>query len=106
LHGNIGGRNGEEADDHDGVGRLLLSTALAQSSMPPAAQSSPQTSSSSSGTVDVIASQSANQLLASKFRGTAVLGADDQKVGGVTDVLFDPSGKVDAYVIGVGGFLG
>jgi hypothetical protein len=84
---------------------LLLSPALAQSPTPPAAQSMPQIS-SSSGTADVIRSQSANQLLASKFRGSAVLGADDQKIGGVTDVLFDASGKVDAYVVGVGGFLG
>jgi sporulation protein YlmC with PRC-barrel domain len=85
---------------------LLLSPALAQSPTPPAAQSMPQMS-SSSGTADVIRSQSTNQLLASKFRGSAVLGADDQKIGGVTDVVFDASsGKVDAYVIGVGGFLG
>jgi hypothetical protein len=87
------------------LGGLLLSPALAQSPTP-ATQSMPQTSSSSSGTADVIRSQTASQLLASKFRGSAVLGADDQKIGGVTDVLFDPSGKVDAYVVGVGGFLG
>jgi hypothetical protein len=88
------------------LGGLLLSPALAQSPTPPAAPSMPQTSSNSGGTVDVIRSQNASQLLASKFRGSAVFGADDQKIGGVTDVLFDPSGKVDAYVVGVGGFLG
>jgi len=86
---------------------LLLSPALGQSSTPPpTAQPTPQQSASGSGAPEVIKSQGADRLLASKFRGTAVLGADDQKIGGVTDVLFDQSGKVDAYVIGVGGFLG
>jgi|HubBroStandDraft_6_1064221.scaffolds.fasta_scaffold186666_2 hypothetical protein len=85
---------------------LLLSPALAQTPTPPAAQPTPQQSASGSGAPEIIKSQGANQLLASKFRGTAVLGADDQKIGGVTDVLFDQSGKVDAYVVGVGGFLG
>jgi uncharacterized protein YrrD len=35
-----------------------------------------------------------------------VLGADNQKVGDVTDLLFDKDGKVDAYIVSVGGFLG
>ncbi len=35
-----------------------------------------------------------------------VVGADDKKIGDVSDVLFDQQGKIEAYVIGVGGFLG
>ena len=53
-----------------------------------------------------INSQQSDQFLASKFKGTDVLGADNQKIGDVTDILFDKSGKVLAYVVGVGGFLG
>jgi sporulation protein YlmC with PRC-barrel domain len=44
--------------------------------------------------------------LSSKFIGTDVVGADDKKIGDVSDVLFDHQGKIEAYVIGVGGFLG
>jgi len=35
-----------------------------------------------------------------------VVGTDDKKIGDVNDVLFDQQGKIEAYVIGVGGFLG
>jgi len=54
----------------------------------------------------VISQQSADQWLASKFKGTDVIGTDNSKIGDVSDVLFDKDGKVLAYVIGVGGFLG
>ena len=53
-----------------------------------------------------MSSQSADQFLATKFKGTDVLGADDAKVGDVSDILFDKNGKILAYVVGVGGFLG
>jgi len=42
----------------------------------------------------------------SKFKGTDVLGPDNAKVGNITDLLFDHSGKVDGLIVGVGGFLG
>ena len=35
-----------------------------------------------------------------------MIGADDKKIGDVSDVLFDQQGKIEAYVVGVGGFLG
>ena len=44
--------------------------------------------------------------MSSKFIGIDVVGADDKKIGDVSDVLFDQQGKIEAYVIGVGGFLG
>jgi hypothetical protein len=50
--------------------------------------------------------QAPNQLLASKFRGAEVLGPDNQKIGDVSDILFNQSGKIDAYVVSIGGFLG
>lgn len=43
---------------------------------------------------------------ASKLPGVAIYGPDSRKVGNVSDVLMDHSGKVTAIVIGVGGFLG
>ena len=93
---------------------LLVSSALAQTSNmpgpnapqspPSAAQTSPN--GLSSAAIQIISSQTADEWLASKFKGTNVVGADNQKVGAVTDVLFQRDGKVLAYVVSVGGFLG
>lgn len=100
------------------IGALMVSSALAQSpsspssspASPPAARS-PATppaaaDKSASDKADFIMSQKPDQWLASKFKGTDVLGADNQKIGDVSDILFDKSGKVEAYVVSVGGFLG
>ena len=61
---------------------------------------------SSAFAAEVIKSQRSDQYLASKFKGTDVVGTDNQKIGDVSDILFDKDGKIEAYVIGVGGFLG
>jgi hypothetical protein len=61
---------------------------------------------SEKGKPTFVASQKPDQWLASKFKGTDVVGADSKKIGDVTDVLFDKDGKIEAFVIGVGGFLG
>ncbi len=45
-------------------------------------------------------------ISADKLIGTEVKVADDTKVGEIGDVLLDKNGKVEAYVIDVGGFLG
>jgi sporulation protein YlmC with PRC-barrel domain len=50
--------------------------------------------------------QKPDQWMASKFRGTAVIGADNKTVGSVNDILFDREGKIEAYVVSVGDFLG
>jgi sporulation protein YlmC with PRC-barrel domain len=93
---------------------VMLSGALAQtpnpSSPPPASKSdqampatqAPQTAAKA----DFVATQKPDQWLASKFKGTDVLGADNKKIGDVSDILFDKDGKIEAFVISVGGFLG
>ena len=58
------------------------------------------------GSAKFVNSQRSDQFLASKFKGTDVVGTDNQKIGDVSDILFDKEGKIEAYVIGVGGFLG
>jgi sporulation protein YlmC with PRC-barrel domain len=55
---------------------------------------------------EFVMSQKPDQWLASKFKGTDVLGSDNKKIGDVSDILFDKSGKIEAFVISVGGFLG
>ena len=83
---------------------------------PPAASSttSPSTSTTSQsmsntsamGGAGALTSQKPDQWVASKFKGTDVLGPDNQKVGDVSDILFDQSGQIAAYIVSVGGFLG
>lgn len=98
---------------------FVLSTALAQSQSPPPASppvatppaaSQPQTPSKPSATApagqQVVTSQRPDQWLGSKFRGMDVVGVDDQKIGDVSDVLFDKQGKIEAYIVSIGGFLG
>jgi len=58
------------------------------------------------GKHQIVTEQKADQLLATKFRGTDVIGPNNEKIGNVNDILFDKDAKVVAYVIGVGGFLG
>jgi hypothetical protein len=87
----------------------MISGALAQSPTAPAGStSSPPaaTSTSSSGKADLVTAQKPDQWLATKFKGTNVLGADDKKIGDVSDILFDKDGKIQAYIVSVGGFLG
>jgi hypothetical protein len=95
---------------------LALSGALAQSqpakpAAAPAAQSQAAAPSSSakvqpSADAKFVGSQKSGQWVASKFKGTDVLGSDDQKIGDISDILFDKSGKIEAFVVSVGGFLG
>jgi PRC-barrel domain len=97
------------------VSGLALTSAMAQttspsSSSPPAAAApatpAPSASASTSGQANFVTKQTSDQWLASKFRGTDVVGADDKKIGDVSDILFDKDKKILAYIVGVGGFLG
>jgi hypothetical protein len=74
----------------------------------PAAKSTEMTkpAAAPASSAQFINSQKSDQFLASKFKGTDVVGSDDQKIGDVSDILFDKDGKIEAYVVGVGGFLG
>jgi len=89
------------------------SSTMTQPTQPSSAMTQPSSTSSSINTASpsassatFINSQRQDQYLASKFKGTDVIGADDKKIGDVTDILFDKNSKVEAYVVGVGGFLG
>ena len=50
--------------------------------------------------------QATDQWLATKFKGTDVIGSNNEKIGDVTDLLIDQNGRIVAYIVGVGGFLG
>ena len=81
---------------------LLTSAAIAQT--PDQAQPAPPSATAAKG--QVITEQKPDQLLASKLKGTDVIGSNNEKIGDVSDMLFDKDGKILAYVVGVGGFLG
>ena len=92
---------------------LTLSYAWAQSptqvpSAPPASSSSAASdvTGDRSAANAAITAQTPDQWLATKFKGTQVVGTDDSKIGNVEDILFDRTGSVKAVVVGVGGFLG
>ena len=101
------------------VSGLALTSAMAQTSTspspsattPPSATSpAPSTSATTtapkSGAAHFVQKQGPDQWLFSKFKGTDVIGTDDKKIGDVSDVLFDKDKKIQAYIVGVGGFLG
>ena len=94
------------------LGALTVSGALAQSpGSPPSSSSSPPAAAQSQteksgGKADFVSSQKPDQWVATKFKGTEVLGSDNQKIGSISDILFDKSSKIDAFVVSVGGFLG
>jgi len=100
------------------VSGLALTSALAQTT-PPTTPTTPPTSATPAapapkasaavnpaGKANFVTKQASDQHLASKFNGTDVIGADDAKIGDVSDVLFDKDNKIVAFIVGVGGFLG
>jgi hypothetical protein len=88
---------------------LMAGAAVAQSAPPAATPDSGAKSSEMMAPATApkfINSQRADQFLASRFKGTDVMGPGSEKIGDVTDILFDKDGKIEAYVVAVGGFLG
>jgi hypothetical protein len=86
-------------------------TAAAPTTPAPSASTttSPATKSATanpSGKAQFVTKQSPDQHLATKFKGTDVIGTDDAKIGDVSDLLFDKDHKIVAFIVGVGGFLG
>ena len=78
---------------------IVAAPALAQTSptAPPRAQS---------GAEHFLAQEQPGQWRGSKLVGLNVYGPDNEKVGDINEIIVDQNGKVDAAVIGVGGFLG
>ena len=88
------------------LGALTLTGAMAAPAAEETSSSLPAAASLPAGIADIVPSQKPDQWLASKFQGTDVIGADDKSIGAVSDILFDKSGRIEAYVVSVGGLLG
>lgn len=59
-----------------------------------------------SSTIEFVTTQPSSHSLARVFLGTSVKNAEGETVGDVNDLVFDDHGKINAVVLGVGGFLG
>ena len=80
---------------------------VAQQTTPPAAtQMEPALKPSVTKVETTTAIQTSGQWRASKLVGVDVYNPQNEKIGDISEVLIDQSGKVTGVVIGVGGFLG
>ncbi|MES2600672.1 MAG: PRC-barrel domain-containing protein [Pseudomonadota bacterium] len=88
------------------VAAALLGTALAGGA------AFAQTTTPASPSTAPAASASSEQMIlkdnwrASKLVGLAVYNDANEKLGDISEILLDKSGKINAVIIGVGGFLG
>jgi len=86
---------------------VVIVSAFAQASPPanppaPAASPPPAASAPAARTTASIAAQ----WRASKLIGVNVYNDQDEKLGSISEILLDKSGKIDGVIVGVGGFLG
>lgn len=87
----------------------LLASALA---LPALAQSSPNSATPAPAAPSAAAERAptpstrASMWRASKLIGLNVYNEQNEKLGDISEILVDKSGKIDGVVIGVGGFLG
>ena len=89
----------------------LIGAAAAQSTMDAPSGTAPRANAPMSsdaklGDAKFINAQTGDQWLSSNFIGADVIGPDNEKIGDVSDLLFEKNGNVIAYIVGVGGFLG
>jgi hypothetical protein len=85
----------------------MIGAAAAQSTMDAPTANAPKANAPiANGDAKFINAQNTNQWLSSNFIGVDVVGPDNEKIGDVSDILFEKNGNVVAYIVGVGGFLG
>jgi hypothetical protein len=69
--------------------------------------SSPDTAAAKPSGADMfLTEQAADDHLASAMIGASVKNGSDEDLGAINDIVLSDEGKIDAVVIGVGGFLG
>jgi sporulation protein YlmC with PRC-barrel domain len=91
---------------------LIAAPALAQTSPPAGSTTAPPTGSTaapSSGQMNTgnwMTQEQPGQWRASKLEGLDIYNQNNEKIGDISELLVDSSGKIQAVVVGVGGFLG
>ena len=86
---------------------LILGGLLASAMLVPAlAQTNPAPASPAPAAQSTAPKAHGEMWRSSKLIGLNVYNDQDEKLGAISDILLEKSGKVDFVVIGVGGFLG
>jgi sporulation protein YlmC with PRC-barrel domain len=89
------------------VGTAFLTVpALAQTTAPAANPPASTTTAASANAGHFVTQEKAGQWRASKLKGLNVYNNNNEKIGDINELLVDKDGKIDAVVVGVGGFLG
>jgi ribosomal 30S subunit maturation factor RimM len=84
---------------------LMSSAALAQTVQPKADSTATTVISTTTAVTATkwMTQEAAGQWRASKLIGLNVYNNDNEKIGGITELIVDRSGKLDAVVVGAGG---
>jgi sporulation protein YlmC with PRC-barrel domain len=78
---------------------VLSGAALAQTTAPSSTQTAP-------AATNATPKAHSGQWRSSKLIGVNVYNEQNEKLGDISEIILEPSGKVTGYVVGVGGFLG
>jgi sporulation protein YlmC with PRC-barrel domain len=84
------------------------STDTAQDTTQPADSGTATTDTTTTAAIDrsTLTEMPTDDIRAEELVGTTVYGANDETIGEIGDIVLTSDGKIDAYVIDVGGFLG
>ena len=89
---------------------LSVAPALAQTTPPAGSTTAPPAGSTTApaqmGGGNWMTQEQPGQWRASKLEGLDVYNQNNEKIGDISEMLVDSSGKIQAVVVGVGGFLG
>jgi sporulation protein YlmC with PRC-barrel domain len=89
---------------------LIAAPALAQTTPPAGSATAPPAGSTAApaqmNTGNWMTQEQPGQWRASKLDGLDIYNQDNEKIGDISELLVDSNGKIQAVVVGVGGFLG
>ncbi len=84
----------------------VIAAMLALAAVQPSVSAMAETMVSAAVPVPYVVEQPAHERLAGKLIGQSVRNPSHEKVGEITDLLFDSNGRITTAIIGVGGVLG
>jgi sporulation protein YlmC with PRC-barrel domain len=88
---------------------LLMSSAAVAQTAPPSPAPAATTVTATTTTVTAtswMTQEAPGQWRTSKLIGLNVYNNDNEKIGGISELIVDRAGKIEAVVVGAGGFLG
>jgi hypothetical protein len=88
------------------MNRLAIAAAVAATIAGAAYAQQPATSVNSGGQMETLSNLPQNVTTVTNYYKQNVYDPSDSKIGEISDVLVSKDGKIDAFIVGVGGFLG